>query len=198
MIESELKLFPGPFVYSEKIKNHSNIKEKLLPYIENDVVIANRTICKDNGAVVKTSFYDCYSNHCFLRYLEEIGVLNDIVWEPLDNCLSKLPFEVGSPPKTSTINTLWYNFFERGGKHGPHIHPSSFISGIYILHLEEKNPTVFFGSSLPSCPFHAFTYNTQHLTEGTVILFPSEMWHFVDEVKTKRITISFNITSYFD
>ena len=197
-MESKILLFPGPFLYTYKLKNHSRIKKKLVDFIENDVVSTNKK-CGE-GTVVKTSYYDVMEsgeNDSFFKYLSNLDLLKDIVWNPMDDCISQLPFLVQSYPKKSSVDSIWYNYFENGGFHEPHIHQNSFISGIYILHLEEKNPTVFFGSGSSNDSFNYFYHETDYLEEGTIVLFPSDMWHFVNSVKKKRITISFNISSTF-
>lgn len=197
-MESKILLFPGPFLYTHKLENHSSIKKKLVDFIENDIVSTNKKCGK--GTIVKTSYYDVMElgeNDSFFKYLSESDLMNDIIWNPMDNCFSQLPFLINAYPKKSSVSGIWYNCFENGGLHEPHTHQNSFISGIYILHLEEKNPTVFFGSGLSNDSFNYFYHETDYLEEGTVILFPSEMWHFVKAVKKKRITISFNINTTF-
>lgn len=193
---SEIKLFPGPFLYIEEIENHFEIKQKIVSFIENDISKNDWTYSKQ-GTKVKTSYFSGKSNKEFLEFTNTIGVIDDVVWSPLDKCFSKLPFITDCHPQSSKISDLWYNYFEEGGSHKPHTHSDSFISGIYILHLEEKNSTVFFGSGQNNSPFYNFVHQTDYVREGTIILFPSDMWHYVDNIHSKRITISFNIITSF-
>ena len=197
---SELKLFPGPFLYIEEIENHIGIKKFLMPYIES--VESNQYKCDDHYAKVRTSYFENSKMNGiglkdpFFEFVSKNKFLDDIVWNPLDKCLSELPFIVDYKPKQSIINNFWFNYFEKGGSHATHVHIGSFISGIYILHLEEENPTIFLGHN-NNLDYYTFTYPTNKIVEGSVLLFPSQMLHRVCEVKSKRVTISFNISTLF-
>jgi uncharacterized protein (TIGR02466 family) len=197
---SKLKLFPGPFLYIEEIENHIDIKNYLMPYIESSE--SNQHKCNDHYAKVRTSYFENSKMNeeglkdSFSEFISKSKFLDDIVWNPLDKCLSELPFVVDHKPKKSTIDNFWFNYFERGGYHSTHVHIGSFISGIYILHLEEENPTIFLGNN-NNINYYTFEYSTNKVVEGSVLLFPSQMLHFVREVNTKRVTISFNISTLF-
>jgi hypothetical protein len=196
-MNSELKLFPGPFLYIEKIKKHSEIKNYLMPYIES--YESSQDKYDNDSQKVRTSYYENLNMNkkdSFFEFVSKSKFFDDIVWNPLDECLSKLPFIVDFKPQQSSINTFWFNYFEKGGSHSSHIHTGAFISGIYILHLEEENPTIFWGHD-NNLKYYTFTYPTKDVTEGSVLLFPSQMLHRVCEVKKKRVTISFNITTSF-
>jgi hypothetical protein len=188
----ELKLFPGPFLYIEEIKNHSDIKNYLMPYIESSE--SNQHKCNDYYAKVRTSYFE--NKGSFHEFFSKSKFIDDVVWNPLDKCLSELPFLVNHKPKQSNINSLWFNHFEKGGSHATHTHVGAFISGIYILHLEEENPTIFFGYA-NNIDYYTFTFPTTKVVEGSVLLFPSQMLHRVREVNSKRVTLSFNISTSF-
>jgi hypothetical protein len=195
---SEIKLFPGPFLYIGEVKNHSDIKNHLMPYIEDSQLNENFKLY-DEYSKVRTSFVDNFikcNQDPFFEFCSNNGFLKDMVWDPLDKCLSELPYFVSFMPDHSDIKGFWFNHFEKGGNHAAHVHTGGFISGIYILHLEEENPTVFMGND-HNLTYYTFNYPTKHVTEGSVILFPSQMWHQVTEVKSKRVTISFNIKTTF-
>ena len=41
-------------------------------------------------------------------------------------------------------------------------------------------------------------HRTSYAKEGEIIIFPSEMYHYVDPSVTDRVTISFNVQCEFD
>ena len=169
-----------------------------MPYIENLQSDSSFNFY-DNGPKVRTSYYDNLEKRgqdLFYEFFSKSGFLNDVIWNPVDKCLSQLPYFLLVQPSQSNITGFWFNYFEKGGYHAAHVHTGSFISGIYILHLEEENPTVFMGND-HNLDYYTFNYPAKNVTEGSVILFPSQMWHQVKEVKSKRVTISFNIDTTF-
>lgn len=97
----------------------------------------------------------------------------------------------------------WANKADRNGAHRMHVHPNSFISGVYYVS-ENPSPTMFedpryqirsgwlvgtpheIGDSTWACPSDT----------GTLVVFPSWLPHFTDPDPTLegwRYTISFNI-----
>lgn len=79
---------------------------------------------------------------------------------------------------------IWANFAYKGNENPTHNHAGS-ISGV-IYHKNHKHPTFF-----PD-------FNTQYEGKnGTMILFPSNVLHYVEEQKSnkERITFAFNIVT---
>lgn len=195
---SILKLFPGPFVYVTGVKNHQSIKENLISLILSDSKSKSKEKNVGDGIMgtrVKTSYFEQHTN--FSKYFFESGIVNDVVWNPLDECIKSLPFTSNFKPIKSKITDLWYNRFEEGGYHGIHNHAGSCFSGIYFLQLNEINPTKFVGFGSGSSEFQAYEHGTEYVKEGDVLFFLSDMLHYVQDIKNDRITISFNIESYF-
>ncbi len=189
---NELIIFPGPFLYIHEAKDHLQIKDQVMSYIDNDS--EKIPLVDHEYEKVKSSFYN--NRQQFFEFLKENDLLNKIVWDALDQCIEKFPFHISSRIDHSHITQIWYNYYENGGHHKEHTHSNSTFSGVYILHSEEPNKTVFFGQGAGNCKYQRFCYDTSHVTEGHVLIFPSEMYHRVKEVEKKRVIISFNITSY--
>lgn len=185
-------LFPGPFIYVHKLNNHEQIKKILLPYIEKDLELCPVVNCDNEYS--QSSYYN--NKVEFSNYLRERDLVDKIVWDPLDSCIDEFPFRVRNPIKKSHISDIWYNSYQPGGHYGFHTHGNSTFSGIYLLHLEEPNKTVFFGQGSSNSIYQSFNYHTDDITEGHILIFPSEMYHIVKPVETKRIVIAFNITSF--
>lgn len=197
--------FPTKFVYWEKVKNHSYIKEKYLPIINNHREKYG-DYCKE---IIQTNWNcDCYSSF-FMRNSElhinfEDEFLKTVIWDNFDKMLYELNNSILKVPmpKSSYILDIWYNYYERGMFQELHTHESSEVpihySGIYLLDLKENNTTVF--SDNNNCKLYSTNtfiknFQTNHIEEGNVIFFPAELMHFVNPCITNRTTISFNIVS---
>ena len=79
---------------------------------------------------------------------------------------------------------IWANFAYKGNENPTHNHAGS-ISGV-IYHKNHKHPTFF--------PEYETKYDGNN---GTMILFPSNVLHYVEEQKSnkERITFAFNIVT---
>ena len=92
-------------------------------------------------------------------------------------------------------------------KHHKHNHPNSIFSGVFYLDVEDGNDQKLFFSGKPGfldtfnfdyhySDFNMFNSRTYWLpvNVGTCIIFPSQVSHWVDEIKTggERIVMGFN------
>jgi len=196
-------IFPTKFVYWEKIKNHIEIKEKYSKIIDQDLD-KNVEIYKDNFR------WDCRCNSSFFQKtngldLFQTDFLNSVIWGPMDNMLKDLGVSINLPsPKNSNVTKIWYNKYEVGDWQEIHDHKTNShtvtYSGIYILELNEMNPTSFVDTNKIeswNMDENISSFYTKDIVEGSVILFPSELMHYVNPCKNSRTTISFNIFSEF-
>ena len=189
--------FPGPFVFSASVENHAAIKEWLLPKI-------TEKVRKDEGKTLNLrdkKFSEVVSsygkNSQYLPELTDPSFLGQAIWCPMDQMFDENPSL--RRPSRSQIGNAWFNYFEKSDWHGPHVHHFSSFSAIYLLHLEEKNPTVFCNQWALSSSQYDYHYTTEHLSEGSVIIFPSDLMHYVPPTNShKRVTLSFNITSTYE
>ena len=91
--------------------------------------------------------------------------------------------------------------------HHKHSHPNSIFSGVFYLDVEDGNDQKLFFSGKPGfldtfnfdydySDFNMFNSRTYWLpvNVGTCIIFPSQVFHWVDEIKTggERIVMGFN------
>lgn len=185
--------FDAPFVAWYPVNNHQQIKQTLLPKIlshsnkkENCFKRQFQTGLLSSAT---TSFY-----HQSLDYFTD-DILNAIVWQPFDAMLEEKQYNVG--PTHSDIIGLWWNVYERGDSASLHRHSSADFTGIYLLHNEEDNKTVFFHDEVgqPNFPKTNALYHTNHITEGYTILFPSHLLHYVEPCEKNRVIVSFNIAT---
>ena len=198
-------IFSTNFGYWEKINDHERLKQKYFKIIQDDLNKNKKKFENDLkwNCECKTSFFNEKSG---LELFED-DFLNSVIWNPMDNMLNELQKIMNFPvPKSSNIFKIWYNTYEVGEWQEVHDHKtkstSICYSGIYILELNEPNTTSFIDNRRIDCwnmdeSISCFYTSDVNITEGSVILFPSELLHYVNPCKNNRTTISFNITSTF-
>lgn len=200
-------LFPTNFVYWDNVKNHKNIKGDLMCKIEE----LDSTTESKGLTNATTSFIP--SNRVDIHKFMNDNTLQQLVWNPLENLLSNLP---NIKLKDSVIVASWYTKYNTNGTFNLHNHYGDYIvtngniykptfSIIYILNDDnECNSTHFrvpMGAPLSTVNGQELLYDTStnnEIKEGTVLIFPSSLYHEVLPVKISgRITIAFNIGSRF-
>lgn len=198
--------WPSPFLFWEKVDNHEEIKEKLIPQINEqskDMKYYNKPMqvrkpgdSNWNCEVITTYFDREDSDPLFTK-----DILYSIITKPLNNFLSEQNCPVKLKPQKTFISEIWYNVYKEGYEQEIHAHHGATFSGIYLLELNEPNTTVFFSHNsnfaYETDNFYLGSYATEHIKEGNVILFPSEFAHAVKKSQKPRITISFNLLCEF-
>lgn len=207
--------FPSNFIYYDKITNHNEIKEELLPKIlESKSIINEDTPFK--FCLLKTSFLNKELNN---KIFYNSYVFLNMLWNNIDKVINeynKNIYKFKINIKESILDHIWYNIYTKGCNHHQEFHshncnpnimnnkiyyPS--LSGIYILHDNNtSNNTIFktFDKIFPT-KTSSNTINTSNIddiSEGTLILFPSVLQHCVKPVLEDRITIAFNIYSLLE
>ena len=195
--------FPSPFVWWSKVKNHSEIKSKYLPLIDVDFDLNRNVYDKNNtwACQVTSSFF----NGSDTSPIFDTNFYNSVVWDCLDKMLEELSKKLYLPvPIESRISRIWYNKYDPGSWQEIHDHSPCFnygetFSGIYLLDLNESNGTVFYQQSKLRCFSQEYSHRifTDHIEDGCVILFPSELAHYVKPSVNSRTTVSFNIASKY-
>jgi len=188
-----LKKLRSPFIYYCDVKNHNEIKKsiyhKILKFFEQEDCSPKSWNCK-----VQTTFdyrIDILHNEHFL---------DSVVWSTMDDMLKEVDIE--GYPKSSSIKMIWANLYEKGSFQEVHDHLSwktdCAFSGIYILHQPGENKISFVNKS-NGFPLLNETIHTRDLDvkEGSVMIFPANLLHYVNPVEDERCTISFNISCNF-
>lgn len=206
--------FPSEFVYFEKVCGHSEIKQKCMPKItelrkkrQNNPFVASK---------LNTSFHYGEKMYSENEFLNNELIHENVVWKPFQKMINKYnalrlyPININA----SIIKTAWWNYYDKDNfqeshnhlgpcleKDGRLLHAS--FSMIYILHDENDRSSVMFKKAAP-LPVKAlddnvvFDTSTTPIGEGTVIIFPSTLEHFVKPcLKPGRVTIAFNIYSEY-
>lgn len=206
--------FPHDFVYWDQVKDHDIIKRDLLPLIQS---YKSRDTTNKPGLVnAYTNFYLKSESEPECKELQHPLLVKEI-WRILDEAvLNIFDSKTSFKPKISTsrIKNYWYTHYHKNGSFQFHCHSNNEVfhlddgiyhptfSMIYILNDEnEKNVTTFskLDQRIPlfNLPeYHFDTKNVKEIKEGTLLIFPSTLYHKVDEVeKPGRVTLAFNIVS---
>lgn len=141
--------------------------------------------------------YQTTNNH--LENLEELQ--NFYSW--IDICLEdyRRTFKYNCDGLKTILS--WANKSDKNGAHRSHVHPNSYLSGIYYVS-NDLSPTFFEdpryqtrSGFMVGSYSHANSVVWECPSEtGTLILFPSWLSHFTEPCETLadwRITLSFNI-----
>ncbi len=189
----DLFFFPSPFVFTYKVPEHEQIKEELKPTLES-FYQSNYTKLKykwTNDSTFNSKMCTNYRLSSEQRTWYTKEHLQAIVWNPIDKLLEQL----GSKTSKCKMTMFWWNVYHKGDFAPLHNHGLYGISGVYLLHLNEQNKTIFTynNPALLKNDHNVEYYNTDHITEGSVLLFPSSLNHSVDPAETTRMTISFNV-----
>jgi len=168
-----------------------------------------------------------YSSINFSKTLLQCDeLINSVVWESLDELIKKLDSRENFKKtgiNKSRISTCWCSKYDKNSVVSCHNHSDvtphsqnfiiinneqyrSTFSMIYIVNDEnEKNQTEFLepsmlGNNVSSSAETRFkTCDVDEIGEGTVLIFPSNLYHQVNPIpKSGRIIMSFNIISTFD
>lgn len=100
------------------------------------------------------------------------------------------------------ITQSWANYTEPNGNHHKHLHPNSFISGVFYVNAIKNEDMIKFYKDLQ--PMYLINHNQSNnynsgdvavlIETGDLVLFPSNFQHNVPPTTSKetRISISFN------
>jgi hypothetical protein len=184
--------FEPPFVFSTKVETHSTIKENLYEkickfYKENR---KDETFKWSEESLTNViTNYHYWDKEEFVKIFDN-NFFKEVIWNPLDMMYSELNYFA----KTSNVTHIWWNYYKKGDYAEYHDHgKKATISGVYFLKLNETNKTVFVCNNEIKTQRHI----TDYVEEGSVILFPSALGHYVLPSEEDRITISFNIKTIF-
>ena len=201
--------FPSHYLYWTQVKEHENIKSKLLPIIHN--------------LISKNNYDNPFKQNCTMttNFSKKIDFLDNemkekIIWA----CLSEMILETNCFPSIKPVDFIiknyWFNLYEKGDFQEMHDHLAlpeiingkmyhDTLSVVYILNSEEEdNSTVFklTGTTIPYVPMlQECKFDTgvvKEIKEGTLLIFSNQLNHYVRPIKKSgRITIAFNISCAF-
>ena len=138
-----------------------------------------------------------YSLHKEERYNTLINWIN--------KCINEVKEDLKFQCEKFTITQCWLNSAEYGQSHHKHLHPNSFLSGIFYVNDSDSN-TIFFGDNswnhrkdiIKITPMENPDLEIIHeesSVKGKLIVFPSNILHSVlpsCSFSNTRYTLSFN------
>jgi uncharacterized protein (TIGR02466 family) len=134
-----------------------------------------------------------------LFLLPSFNSLVDGIIEATTQVLKKLEYSYDK----IEITNMWANEMKSGDVHPPHTHSNNFLSGVYYLKGNSKKtaPIQFFdprpAASVLQPRNNENLYNSSmfgfYSIEGTGLIFPSWLLHWVPATEDHRISVSWNI-----
>jgi|TARA_B100000085_G_C18466279_1_gene481141 uncharacterized protein (TIGR02466 family) len=195
----------SPFFYTTKLEGHSEYKKNILPVIFEEYF-------KKNGSNTEGE-WGC---DCFTTFFDRDFVVYDPLKKEIQTVVRKMFEEIEMKPYAYTVEQMWFNAYGAKQSQEVHCHTGPSFSGIYYLQFEQgvHKPTTFmnpirwgqfkqhnrfWNPELWNSQSLYHHYHEPEIEEGNVILFPSEMDHYVQPFfnsSTLRITCSFNVFVY--
>jgi uncharacterized protein (TIGR02466 family) len=178
-----------PFIFVTTIQNHESIKAQLMPDILSFYHEHKDDEQQHWNKIPVVTNYNHQSVDCFTDEIKQ-----DLIWNSLDLMFHEMNGHYPIPSQIH-LTSIWWNVYTSGSYANSHDHRGYDLSGVYFLHMNEPNTLVFEPDSSDSFfPWTTETfYTNDKTTEGSLVLFPSSMKHYVTPVSEMRITISFNL-----
>lgn len=126
----------------------------------------------------------------------------------MESIKSSLPYK-----KRFTLQNMWININRTGHRNEFHNHPGAMLSGVFWVQSNPDSGNIVLQSPFLYTQESLFFYKHETLNhlhynsyfsivpkEGTAIIFPSELYHYVqpNQSPQDRISISFNLTIHGD
>ena len=200
--------FPCHYVHWGQVKDHENIKSKLLPII-NSLISKNKYTNPFKACTMTTNFSK-------MSDFMDRETMDKIIGTHLEEMVSETNCFPILKPLDAIVTEYWFNVYQKGDFQEMHNHRclpllkngkryDNIFSIVYILNSEEDNSTIFklMGTDTPYFPMMKdcdfYTGGIEEIKEGTLLIFSSQLNHFVVPVKTNgRITIAFNVACCFE
>ena len=200
--------FPCHYVYWGQVKDHENIKSKLLPII-NSLISKNKYTNPFKACTMTTNFSK-------MSDFMDRETMDKIIGTHLEEMVSETNCFPILKPLDAIVTEYWFNVYQKGDFQEMHNHRclpllkngkryDNIFSIVYILNSEEDNSTIFklMGTDTPYFPMMKdcdfYTGGIEEIKEGTLLIFSSQLNHFVRPIeKSGRITIAFNVACCFE
>jgi len=198
------KIF-SPFFYQTKLEGHSENQKNIIPIIFDEYF-------KQNGSNTEGE-WGC---DCFTTFFDRDFVTYEPLKTEIQSVVRKMFEELEIKPFAYTVEQMWFNAYGAKQSQEVHCHTGPSFSGIYYLQFdpevhkpttfmnpirwgESKRHNRFWDPDLWNSQSLYHHYHEPQVEEGDVILFPSEMDHYVQPFFNSnklRITCSFNVFVY--
>jgi hypothetical protein len=206
--------FPSNFVYWRKVPEHSTFKQQILKYINE-----NPDGHEQHGLIGRgLSSYNNHKSQMFLVNYTEF--IKSVVWDTLTEALNELNSRKNTLPilvGDCKIRQCWYSIYNENSNISLHNHETAgrevyiidgvkFYQSFTVLYIindkNEKNNTDFIQLASETSSTHTEkvikfkTSKLEDVGEGTVFIFPSNLYHEVMSIpKGGRVIFSCDIIS---
>ena len=99
--------FPSNFIFYTKVRNHEQLKKKLLPQI-----YANESDISSEGEY-QDSITNYFEENNILLDMEE-EIYHNVVWDPFNEMLEDPNLNIVHRPQESKLQSMWYNVYRDG------------------------------------------------------------------------------------
>lgn len=184
-------VFQSEYVFTAQVTAHDVLKKALLSKVMERLPETEGKQKKTWFGDVNTEFFDSQAH--LQKYGEVVALA---VYPALDAMVKTMGFRA---PKFSQVTEIWYNYYEANSFQEVHSHSGggkNVLSGVYNLMLDEPNKLVVYSQN---ASYSSFVKPAHQVLagEGDIIIFPSNMLHYVLPCEKPRVTISFNIDCTF-
>ena len=122
----------------------------------------------------------------------------------IDQCVAEYFLTVYKPmyDVKMRVTQSWLNYTNTNQAHHGHAHPNSFLSGVFYIQTDDATDKIHFSTSayrqlqVATNEYDLYNSHTWWIaaTTGKLVLFPSQLMHYVEPVvaDNTRISLSFN------
>ena len=134
---------------------------------------------------------DLHKYRMFEPLVNELDLIHDSILRKLEYKFDKIE-----------ITNMWSNHLYSGDSHPPHTHSNNFLSGVYYLCGGVNTSPIQFFDPRPQAtvlrPRNKANWNNSSMIQfdavnGTGLIFPSWLQHWVPSTQHERISISWNV-----
>ena len=198
------KLF-SPFYYQSKLTGHSDYKKNLLP-----------KVLEEYSKFTGSNTEGQWGCDCFTTFFDRDLVTYKPLEEELNFVVRQMFEELQMQPHAFAVEQTWFNAYREKQYQEVHCHTGASFSGVYYLQFdptvhkattfmnpirwgESKRHSKFWYPELWSTQSLYHHYDEPTVDEGSVVIFPSELDHYVQPFFNSpsiRVTCSFNVHTY--
>ncbi|MGV6821003.1 MAG: TIGR02466 family protein [Parvularcula sp.] len=193
---SDLKMrqwFAVP-VWEVKIPDFADLNKEILTHLD-EVKAEKPGIQRSNAGG--------WHSHDRLHHDPRFSAVRDHIAAHCHACATEIGFDHDT--HDLVLNEMWLNQTGPGDYNSPHVHPNSFLSGVYYVKVPEGGGNIEFSDPAPARTvslyprkkdnIHASPKIVYGVRTGMLLVFPSWLQHGVlpNQSNKPRISISFNV-----
>ena len=190
---NEIDIFPVA-VTMYRNEKYLSMNSKLMELIDQEETSGPQGIRNKDGQTL----HPLQTKNTHLHEKEEYAFFYDWV----NACLENYHQTYRLNTEGLRVNLSWANISPKMNEHRPHVHPNSWLSGIYYC--TPNTPPTYFDTPLPHSRHGIVVQSESKLSQnvwqcpseiGTLVLFPSWLKHFTmpTTFEGTRMTISINV-----